>query len=68
MYLENLQRSFFFLSCRNDIIILICRFAVISFCLAVPNGSHILSWMCLKGLILILHLSSVGKTDSPASN
>lgn len=51
------QRSFF--SCRSNIIILICRFPLVSFCLAVPNGSHILSWMCLNGLILIFYLSSV---------
>lgn len=35
------------------------------FCVAVSNGSHILSWMCLKGLILILHLSSVGRQIHP---
>lgn len=50
--LINVQRQSFFFSCGSNIIILICRFLSM-FCLAVPNGSHILSWMCLKGLILI---------------
>lgn len=57
--LRNLQRSFFFLAAEVTSSYWFAVFLSVFFCLAALNQFHILSWMCLKGLILILYLFSV---------